>query len=547
MRRFAVVLSVILVAIGSVPWALGDQSDPVKSDAVADDYYELQKLLVDTLDQVERNYVKDISRRQLIEAAIKGVLRELDPYSGYIGPDEMGQFHDTVESEFGGIGIRISTDNRQLRVLSPLVGTPAYKAGVLSGDRVVKINGESTKGFRIDDAVKRLKGKPGSDVTLTVIHPGKSEEEEITIVRQMIQVETVLGDHREEDDSWSFVVDEGKRIGYIHLTAFSRGTAGELRKQLAKLKEAGIRGLILDLRFNPGGLLSSAIEVSDMFVPKGRIVSTEGRNTKTRVWDAEGGDTFNDFKMVVLVNRFSASASEIVSACLQDHGRAVVMGERTWGKGSVQNVIELEDGRSALKLTTATYHRPNGKNINRLPDAKDDDEWGVTPNDEYILKLNDQQVYELLAFRRLRDIVNPKQPQPEEVPQPQESVKSDGEQAGESSEDQPPDAAPETETLPEGEQAGESSEDRQPDAAPEGETLPQGEEPPGQIEEKPADTAKEASDAEPKAEPAEDAKPPQVADESDGAVSEVANDPYSADPQLRMAIDYLAGELAKAE
>ncbi|MCP4896912.1 MAG: S41 family peptidase, partial [bacterium] len=246
------------------------------------------------------------------------------------------------------------------------VGTPAYKAGVMSGDYIVKINGKSTKGFKVDDAVKHLKGKPGSDVTITVIHPGKSAEEEITIVRQMIQVETVVGDHRNPDDSWNFVLDEQKQIGYIHLTAFSRRTARELRKPLAELKKAGIRGLILDLRFNPGGLLSSAIEVSDMFVSKGRIVSTEGRNTKPRSWDARENGTYDDFKMVVLVNRYSASASEIVSACLQDHKRAVVMGERTWGKGSVQNVIELENGGSALKLTTASYHRPSGKNINRL-------------------------------------------------------------------------------------------------------------------------------------------------------------------------------------
>ena len=524
MRRFAVVLFLILVAVGGGPRALGDKSDPAKPDAVKDDYYELQKLLVDTLDQVQRNYVKDISRRELVEAAIKGVLAELDQYSGYIGPSDMEQFRDTVESQFGGIGIRISTENRQLQVISPLVGSPAYKAGVLAGDRIVKINGESTKGFKIDDAVKRLKGEPGSDVTITVIHPGKSEEVEITIVRRMIHVDTVLGDHREADDSWSFVIDEGKRIGYIQLTAFSRGTAGELRKQLARLKEAGIGGLILDLRFNPGGLLSSAIEVSDMFVTKGRIVSTEGRNTKTRVWDAKDRDTFNDFKMVVLVNRFSASASEIVSACLQDHGRAVVMGERTWGKGSVQNVIELEDGDSALKLTTATYHRPNGKNINRLPDVKDDDEWGVTPDDGYRLRLNGKQVYELRAFRRLRNVVKPKQPHSKKTGQPDESAK------------------------PEDKQASESAEDKQPGAdVPKAETPPQVEKPPHQDGKKPEDKTKGDSDAESTAEPDEDAQPPQKPDKSDGPDPGEAKDPYAADPQLRMAIDYLAEELAKAK
>src|SRR5262249_6886050 len=187
--------------------------------------------------------------------------------------------------------------------------------------------------------------------------------------------------------------------------AFSRETTAELRRALAQLEKEGLKGLIVDLRFNPGGLLSTAIEVSDLFIASGRIVSTKGRNTPERVWDAQKEGTFEGFPMVALVNHYSASASEILSACLQDHQRAVVIGERTWGKGSVQNVIELEGGKSALKLTTASYHRPSGKNIHRFPDAKESDEWGVMPDPGFELKLNLAQTERLIRYRHDRDIL----------------------------------------------------------------------------------------------------------------------------------------------
>ena len=181
---------------------------------------------------------------------------------------------------------------------------------------------------------------------------------------------------------------------------------------MKQLQAEKLRGLILDLRFNPGGLLTAAVDTSDLFISEGRIVSTEGRNSPARVWDAHKEGTFEGFPMVVLVNRFSASASEIVAACLQDHKRAVIVGERTWGKGSVQNLIELEDGRSALKLTTASYRRPSGKNIHRFPDAKESDEWGVTPDAGYKIELGDSEMLALIQARRQRDILQPPRPPP---------------------------------------------------------------------------------------------------------------------------------------
>ena len=341
--------------------------------------YDLYKTLVDAVDQVERNYAAKVDRRELIESAIRGMLSKLDPYSAYMGPDEVQQFRVNLTGEFGGIGIQIAADNGELTVLSPIYGTPAYRAGILAGDRILKIDGHSTEGLNIDEAVKRLKGKQGDAVTLTVVHPGKDEKTAIKLVREKIHLDTVLGDRRKPDGRWEFMLDPKQRIGYVRLTAFSSDTAAELRRILTQLQAEKLRGLVLDLRFNPGGLLSTGVEVSDLFVAEGRIVSTKGRNTPERTWDAHKEGTFSGFPMAVLVNRFSASSSEIVAACLQDHKRAVVGGERTWGKGSVQTLIPLESGKGVLKLTTASYCRPNGKNIHRFPDAKDTDEWGVMP------------------------------------------------------------------------------------------------------------------------------------------------------------------------
>jgi carboxyl-terminal processing protease len=376
-----------------------------KSPQAQDDYYELYKLLADTVDQVDRNYVKEVDRRELIEAAIRGVMNKLDPYSTYIGPEELAQFRSSVDNEFGGIGIHVSVDDGDLKVLSPIYGTPAYRVGILAGDRIVEIDGKSTDGIQPDDAIRWMKGAEGTKVSITVVHAGKTKQEKFTLTRERVHVETVLGDRRKADDHWEYMYDEKSRIGYIRISAFSQETAKEMRTTLEDLKRRNVRGLILDLRFNPGGLLRSAIEVSNLFISSGRIVSTKGRNTPERVWDARDDAIFPGTPMVILVNHYSASASEIVSACLQDHKRAVIMGERTWGKGSVQNIIELENGRSALKLTTAAYKRPSGKNIHRFPNSKDQDEWGVMPDLGYELGLNDKETRELLVDRRNRDVI----------------------------------------------------------------------------------------------------------------------------------------------
>lgn len=373
-----------------------------------EEFYELLKLFTDTLDQIDRNYVKDVSRRDLMEAAIRGMISKLDQYSGYIPPDEMESFRGSVENEFGGIGIQVAIEKGRLIVISPLIGTPAYRAGIQAGDWVSEIEGASTRGMTLDDAVKKMKGKLGSDVKIKIQRRGEEEPKSLTLTRETIKVETVLGDRRGENDTWDFMLDDEAKIGYFRITSFGRQTTSDVQKALKQLLGRKLKGLVIDLRFNPGGLLSSAIEISDLFVADGKIVSTAGRNSPERVVRAVKEGTYEGFPIAVLVNRYSASASEIVSACLQDHQRAIVVGERTWGKGSVQNIVELEDGRSAIKLTTAGYLRPNGKNIHRFEGAGETDEWGVRPNDGFEMKLPDEELSKLIETRRERDVIRPK-------------------------------------------------------------------------------------------------------------------------------------------
>lgn len=507
-------LLIALIFLSAVPAPRGHAADeppgenagpasPAPEKAAPQEYYELYKLLADALDQVERNYVKEVDRRKLVEAALRGMLSELDPYSAYIDPEQLEDFRDTIEAEFGGIGAQVGVEQGQLKVISPLVGTPAYRAGLLAGDVILEIDGQSTEGFTLDEAVKRLKGEPGTQVTLTVVHPGRPGKETLTLTREIIHVETVLGDQRNADDSWDFMLDDQQRIGYVRLTAFSRDTAAQLQGVIEQLRLQGLRALILDLRFNPGGLLRSAIEISDMFVAEGTIVSTEGRNSPQRTWKAHRPGTYGDFPMVVLVNRYSASASEIVAACLQDHQRAVIVGERTWGKGSVQNLIELEEGRSALKLTTAAYQRPSGKNIHRFPDDTDDDPWGVTPDEGFELRLGDSEIVGLMRDRRQRDIVRP---------QPTSA--------------QPPAEPAVAENQPDGQAAGNG------EAAPASE--PAGSQPPASGEEAPS--GGESSPPAPSA-------PPEEAGQKEAETAP----PAFVDRQLEMALNYLWTELARAE
>ncbi len=402
-------VTVLVLLVNSVR---GEDEDKKKGAKADDEYFQLMQLFADTFEQVERNYVKEVDRRKLMEAAVRGMLLELDPYSTYISREELTQFNQRVEQEFGGVGIQVQIDpsTRRIMVISPLPDTPAYNAGVRAGDLILEIAGEDTENMPLTRAVELMKGPAGDDVAVKVRHMSDGEEADLNITRAIIQVKSVLGDHYKSDGQWEFMLDDENKIGYVRLTQFGRQSADELAAVLQQLKERGMKALVLDLRFNPGGLLSQAISIADLFIESGTIVSTEGRNSEPRTWEASEPGTFSDFPMAILVNRFSASASEIVSACLQDHKRAAIIGERTFGKGLVQNVVDIDQGQSAIKLTTAGYLRPSGANIDRYT-AEDNEEWGVTPEKDLDIRMSRQELADYAEARRERDILKTDAPE----------------------------------------------------------------------------------------------------------------------------------------
>jgi carboxyl-terminal processing protease len=389
----------LIGAMSLVTWQATQGAKP------KDEMLELYGVFAEAVEQVEANYVRPVSRKELLETALQGMLQNLDPHSQFINTTEWKAFKRKIEGRFGGIGITVEMDpTGRPRVVAPMVGTPAYEAGILAGDLIVEIDGESTEGITPDKAVDALSGRPGTSVKLSVLHEGEEKPEDITINRAIIDVPSVLGDARKANDEWDFLIDKDKKIGYIRVTSFIQNTTEELKKALAELKSAGMKGLIIDLRDNPGGLLSAAVEVSDLFVDEGTIVSTKGRNTPKKTFEAHKEGNANDFPIVVLINQGSASAAEIVSACLQDHKRAVIVGHRSFGKGSVQNIFDLDDGNSVLKLTVASYYRPSGKNIHRFKNAKKSDEWGVSPDEGMAVELTPEQYMAWAHARRDRDL-----------------------------------------------------------------------------------------------------------------------------------------------
>jgi len=365
------------------------------------------QVLSNSLELINRLSLEKVDPEELFEGAMDGMVGRLDEYSTYIPPKALAEFQEVLDQQFGGVGIELSIDpkTRQMTVVSPLVGTPAYEAGVRAGDKILRIGEHSTQGMSIKDAVSLMRGKPGDPVTITVLHQGEEKPAEIKLVRAVIQVDTVLGDTRNADGSWNYFLPGANRIGYLRITSFADKTGGDLKRAVQWLTDHDMRGLILDLRDDPGGLLPAAKDVCDMFISAGTIVTIRGRDggvLETR--QATGKGPFTDFPMVVLVNQYSASASEIVAACLQDHHRATIVGQRTWGKGTVQQVIELEDRRGALKLTMASYWRPSNKNIQRRRDAGENEDWGVRPDSGCEVVLEGDELTRLRLWRMHRDL-----------------------------------------------------------------------------------------------------------------------------------------------
>lgn len=314
--------------------------------------------------QIKHNYVEVVDDEALIEDSIRGMLSGLDPHSAYLGPEAYKELRIGTSGEFGGLGIEVGMKDGLIHVVTPIDDTPAKEAGIQAGDLIVRIDETPVKGMSLSEAVQRMRGKPGTDIVLTILREGEERPLEVTITRAIIHVKSVK----------SRTLEEG--YGYIRISQFQTETASSMRKAIEKLLEENggqLKGLVLDLRNNPGGVLSAAVKVSDAFLEKGLIVYTEGRDLDSRQsFRATSGDILNNSPMVVLVNGGSASASEIVAGALQDHHRAIIMGSRTFGKGSVQTILPLTES-TALKLTTARYYTPSGRSIQAegiVPDIK---------------------------------------------------------------------------------------------------------------------------------------------------------------------------------
>ena len=367
-EKLAWTVSLVLISIlaFSIPGTMAQR----------DDDYSFVRTLVDIHRQVASNYVDPVDEAKLKQGAIDGMLNELDPFSVYVPPANQEAFDRLLEGSFKGVGIQLNqNENGQLEVITPIDGSPAAKAGMMAGDIILKVNGESIEGIRMPDVQKKIGGPLGSEVRLTVRH-ATGEEAELVMTREEIVMPTIKGYGRNTDNTWDYYVCDDPKIAYIRITQFTPDTFPTLAPVIANLLEDGMRGLVLDVRFNPGGRLDQALQILDMLVPRGTLLVTKGRNRPESRLDATGSSALPYFPMIVLVNEHSASASEIIAGSLMDNKRALVLGQRTYGKGSVQEVIPLDGKSGELKLTVAYYYLPSGRLVHRKKDATD---WGVQP------------------------------------------------------------------------------------------------------------------------------------------------------------------------
>ncbi|UCG35239.1 MAG: S41 family peptidase [Candidatus Omnitrophota bacterium] len=358
MKRRIVILLLVVLGVGF----LANISFAKERDTL----YEKMDIFAEALAMVEKRHVEDKTPQDLIYGALAGLLSSLDSYSQFLTPEEYADLLTETEGEFGGLGIEITIKDNLLTIVSPIEDTPAWEAGLKAGDVIVKIEGEVTKGITLSEAVKKLRGEPGSEVNITVLREKDRKVEDVTIVRGIIKI---------KDIKRALILED--RIGYIKVAEFRERTVKDFDKELKKLKEEGIDGLIIDVRNNPGGLLYSAIEASSRFLEDGKtVVSTKSKTKKEMVYKSlPARQKFLDIPLVVVINKGSASGSEILAAALRDNNRAILLGEKTFGKGSVQTIVPLSDG-SALRLTTSKYYTPAGEAIH--------EEEGVTPDIEIV-------------------------------------------------------------------------------------------------------------------------------------------------------------------
>jgi len=333
-----------------------------ETNSSENDIYKKIDLFGEVLEKINKEYVDEIDQSKSMDSAINGLLQSLDPYSSYMSPEILNEMQTETSGEFGGLGIEVGMESGVVKVISPIDDTPASRAGIKAGDYIVKINNNQVQGKSLSEAVDLMRGSVGSRIELTIRRRGEKKALIFNIVREIIQVQSVKTDLLE------------KNIGYIRLTSFNENSGDQIKKKLKELeKNNKVKAYILDLRNNPGGLLSEAIRITDFFLDNGEIVSTKGRKTsENRKWFAKKGDILNSKTLIVLINYGSASASEIVAGALKDHKRAILLGESSYGKGSVQSIIPLKND-GAIRLTVAKYYLPSGKSISEV---------GVSPDIE---------------------------------------------------------------------------------------------------------------------------------------------------------------------
>ena len=336
------------------------------------DIYKKIDLFGEVLEKINKEYVDEVDQSKSMDSAINGLLQSLDPYSSYMSPEIFNEMQTETSGKFGGLGIEVSMESGVVKVISPIDDTPASKAGIKAGDYIVKINNTQVQGKSLSEAVDLMRGPVGSGIELTVRRRGEKKALKFNIVREIIQIQSVKADLLE------------KNIGYIRLTSFNENSDIQIEKQIKKFeKNKEVKAYILDLRNNPGGLLSQAIRISDFFLNNGEIVSTKSRKTsENRKWFAKKGDLTNGKSLIVLINYGSASASEIVAGALKDHKRAILLGESSFGKGSVQSIIPLKND-GAIRLTIAKYYLPSGKSISEV---------GVSPDIEIVEETNEFRI-----------------------------------------------------------------------------------------------------------------------------------------------------------
>ena len=358
-RKIVVNIALIALFVGGLLFFNGNDA---KVEADTEEVYKNIEIFTEVLRQVEKSYVEPQDSQKLIYGAIKGMVQSLDPHSSFMTKEEYKELMTETKGSFSGIGIEITIKDKILTVVSPIEGTPAYKAGMKAGDKIIKVEGESTQDMGIMEAVKKIRGPEGSKVNLTIVREGMDKPLELSITRGVIPLKSVR----------YYVLSPG--IGYIRISNFQSNTSNDLSSALEILDKDGmLKGLIIDLRNNPGGLLSQAIEVSEQFLDSGVIVSTKGRESSHNITaTAHKNKKDSEYPIIVLVNGGSASAAEIVAGALQDNKKAIILGSRTFGKGSVQSILLLSDG-SGLRLTTARYYTPSGKSIQSS---------GITPDIE---------------------------------------------------------------------------------------------------------------------------------------------------------------------